>query len=45
MSIKRIVLTGGGTGGPITPLISVAVELKQQKPHRYLIYNTRNNAK
>ncbi len=33
-----IVLTGGGSGGHITPLLAVAAELKQQRPDTKLIY-------
>ncbi len=33
-----IVLTGGGSGGHITPLLVVASELKQQRPDLKLIY-------
>src|SRR4051812_13236879 len=33
-----IVLTGGGSGGHITPLLAVAAELKKQQPETRLIY-------
>lgn len=33
-----IVLTGGGSGGHITPLQAIATELKRQKPSVHLIY-------
>jgi UDP-N-acetylglucosamine--N-acetylmuramyl-(pentapeptide) pyrophosphoryl-undecaprenol N-acetylglucosamine transferase len=33
-----IVLTGGGSGGHITPLLAVAAELKQRRPDARLIY-------
>lgn len=33
-----IVLTGGGSGGHITPLLAVAAELKRQRPKAHLIY-------
>jgi len=33
-----VVLTGGGSGGHITPLLAVAAELKQQKPDTKVIY-------
>jgi UDP-N-acetylglucosamine--N-acetylmuramyl-(pentapeptide) pyrophosphoryl-undecaprenol N-acetylglucosamine transferase len=33
-----IVLTGGGSGGHITPILAVAAELRRQKPHAKLIY-------
>lgn len=40
MSAERptIVLTGGGSGGHITPILAVAAELKHRKPHARLIY-------
>lgn len=34
----KIVLTGGGSGGHITPLLAVAAELKKDKPGAELIY-------
>ncbi len=34
----RIVLTGGGTGGHITPILAVAHELKVQKPNLQTFY-------
>src|SRR4051812_21070577 len=33
-----IVLTGGGSGGHITPLLSLARELKRQAPNCQIIY-------
>src|ERR1035438_5722090 len=33
-----IVLTGGGSGGHITPLLAVAHELKQLQPEVHLVY-------
>src|SRR5438045_135130 len=33
-----IILTGGGSGGHITPLLSLARELKSQKPQCRTIY-------
>src|SRR5258708_980642 len=33
-----IVLTGGGSGGHITPLLAVADELKRLKPDARLVY-------
>jgi len=37
-AIKRIILTGGGSGGHITPILAVAAELKRVKPGIELIY-------
>lgn len=34
----KIVLTGGGSGGHITPILAIAAELKRLKPDSYLIY-------
>lgn len=34
----RILLTGGGTGGHITPILAVAHELKQRNPAVHIIY-------
>ncbi|HET7059816.1 MAG TPA: UDP-N-acetylglucosamine--N-acetylmuramyl-(pentapeptide) pyrophosphoryl-undecaprenol N-acetylglucosamine transferase [Candidatus Saccharimonadales bacterium] len=34
----KIVLTGGGSGGHITPLLAVAAELKRRQPAARLIY-------
>lgn len=42
---KRIILTGGGTGGHITPLLAVAHELKKQNPECYVIYIGERNGK
>jgi UDP-N-acetylglucosamine--N-acetylmuramyl-(pentapeptide) pyrophosphoryl-undecaprenol N-acetylglucosamine transferase len=38
MNPTRVVLTGGGTGGHITPIVAVAHELKAQNPDCYIIY-------
>jgi UDP-N-acetylglucosamine--N-acetylmuramyl-(pentapeptide) pyrophosphoryl-undecaprenol N-acetylglucosamine transferase len=38
MASKTIVLTGGGSGGHITPLLAVAAELKHHDPDMRLIY-------
>lgn len=35
---NSIVLTGGGSGGHITPLLAVAAELKKQQPSTRIIY-------
>jgi UDP-N-acetylglucosamine--N-acetylmuramyl-(pentapeptide) pyrophosphoryl-undecaprenol N-acetylglucosamine transferase len=37
MSLK-IVLTGGGSGGHITPILAVAAELRRRQPQAQLIY-------
>src|SRR5579863_1547661 len=37
-STQTIVLTGGGTGGHITPLLSLARELKNQSPDCRIVY-------
>lgn len=42
---RRIVLTGGGTGGHITPLLAVAHELKRQDPDCRVIYIGERNGK
>lgn len=42
---KRIILTGGGTGGHITPLLAVAHELKRQDPGCRVIYIGERNGK
>lgn len=42
---KRIILTGGGTGGHITPLLAVAHELKKQDPSCHIIYIGERNGK
>lgn len=34
----RIILTGGGTGGHISPLLAVAHEIKKHSPSAYIIY-------
>lgn len=36
--MTRIVLTGAGSGGHITPLLAIATELKRTKPGAQLIY-------
>src|SRR3990167_7210097 len=33
-----LILTGGGSGGHITPLLAVADELKKQRPNLTLVY-------
>lgn len=38
MSRRTIILTGGGTGGHITPVLAVASELKRLDPDLYLVY-------
>lgn len=35
---STIVLTGGGSGGHITPLLAVAAELKKQQPGLHIVY-------
>ena len=45
MPVKRIILTGGGTGGHITPLLAVAAKLKEQDPNCYIIYIGERNGK
>lgn len=42
---KRIILTGGGTGGHITPLLAVAHEIKQIDPATHITYIGERNAK
>ncbi|MCH7759712.1 glycosyltransferase, partial [Patescibacteria group bacterium] len=38
----RIILSGGGTGGSVTPLLAVAEELEKQKPGiEFLFIGTR----
>jgi UDP-N-acetylglucosamine--N-acetylmuramyl-(pentapeptide) pyrophosphoryl-undecaprenol N-acetylglucosamine transferase len=34
----KIVVTGGGSGGHITPLLAVAAELKRLRPHSRIVY-------
>jgi UDP-N-acetylglucosamine--N-acetylmuramyl-(pentapeptide) pyrophosphoryl-undecaprenol N-acetylglucosamine transferase len=36
--LTRIVLTGAGSGGHITPLLAVAAELKRRRPEARLVY-------
>lgn len=36
--VKTILLSGGGTGGHITPILAVAHELKQQDPLARIVY-------
>jgi UDP-N-acetylglucosamine--N-acetylmuramyl-(pentapeptide) pyrophosphoryl-undecaprenol N-acetylglucosamine transferase len=43
--VKRVVLTGGGTGGHITPLLAVAHELKKQQPDCHIVYIGERNGK
>lgn len=38
MNARRFVLTGGGTGGHITPLLAVAHQLKRKDPTCHIIY-------
>lgn len=35
---KTVVLTGGGSGGHITPILAVAAELKSKHPDTHIIY-------
>jgi UDP-N-acetylglucosamine--N-acetylmuramyl-(pentapeptide) pyrophosphoryl-undecaprenol N-acetylglucosamine transferase len=35
---QTVVLTGGGSGGHITPLLAIAAELKRQQPEIQLVY-------
>lgn len=42
---KRIVLTGGGTGGHITPLVAIAHEIKQLDAASHITYIGERNAK
>ena len=41
----KVLLTGGGTGGHITPLLAVAHELKQKKPDIHIVYIGEINGK
>lgn len=43
--MKNFVLTGGGTGGHITPLLAVAHELKKQQPSCHIVYIGERNGK
>lgn len=36
--MSSIILTGGGSGGHITPLLAIATEIKQQQPNTKIIY-------
>src|SRR5438046_1939033 len=38
MANPTIILTGGGSGGHITPILAVAVELKRQRPNAHIVY-------
>ncbi|HTE58448.1 MAG TPA: glycosyltransferase [Verrucomicrobiae bacterium] len=42
---KRILLTGGGTGGHISPLLAVAHQLKKADPDCYVIYAGERNGR
>lgn len=42
---RRIILTGGGTGGHITPLLAVAHQLKKKDPGCHIIYIGERNGK
>ncbi len=41
----KIILSGGGSGGHITPVLAVARELRRQKPQAKIIYVGENNGK
>lgn len=42
ISALRIVLAGGGSGGPVTPLLAVADEIKKQSPNaQFILIGTR----
>ncbi|MFO0920282.1 MAG: UDP-N-acetylglucosamine--N-acetylmuramyl-(pentapeptide) pyrophosphoryl-undecaprenol N-acetylglucosamine transferase [Candidatus Saccharimonadales bacterium] len=41
----KIILTGGGTGGHITPLLAVAHELKRSEPTCHIVYIGERNGK
>jgi UDP-N-acetylglucosamine--N-acetylmuramyl-(pentapeptide) pyrophosphoryl-undecaprenol N-acetylglucosamine transferase len=41
----KVLLTGGGTGGHITPLLAVASELKKQDKHTTVVYVGERNGK
>lgn len=37
-NVKKIILTGGGTGGHIAPLLAVAAEIKKINPNAEMLY-------
>ncbi len=43
--VKTIILSGGGTGGHITPILAVAQELKRQDPSIEVVYIGERNGK
>jgi len=38
MEIKRIILSGGGTGGSVSPLLAVAEEIKKKNPKTQFLF-------
>ena len=34
----KILLTGGGSGGPVTPVLAVALEIKKEKPKTHFLF-------